>query len=134
LFKLDPRLVESSSYICELELSQVRLNHDGDLDWFILIPRRESIVEWTDLTHGDQLILLSEINFISKLLKVELNPSKLNIANLGNMVKQFHLHIIARYHNDRAFPQAIWGTKEIKPFNEQRVEFWKKVIERKINH
>lgn len=127
-FQLSPILNQDSILIKELELCQLRLIMDGEVDWFILVPQRDNIKEIFQLTSQDQLLLLSEINEISKLLNVTVSPDKINVAAIGNMVPQLHIHILARYKYDRAWPGTIWGTNSLTPFSQSRVDFWKSKI------
>lgn len=108
--QLDPRLEESSSFICTLELCHVRLSHNAAFPWLLLIPQRDEIVEIIDLSLADQQLLMQEIALASQVLKTIFHPDKLNVATLGNMVSQLHLHIIARYKTDPAWPHPAWGT------------------------
>ena len=123
--KIAPEIERGSIFIKDMKLSQLRLLKDGDLDWFLLIPRKENMIDWSDLTLEDQSILCSEITEVSNLLKAAVAPDKINVGSLGNMVPQLHIHIIARYKNDRAWPAAIWGTQSIKDFDQERVDYWK---------
>lgn len=125
MFQLDPELQKSSLPVTELELCQVRLNYDGDVDWFVLIPKKEGMRDWCDLELEDQYQLSREIDRVCKLMRKELNPDKLNVASLGNMVAQLHVHVIARYKNDRAWPGAIFGTSPAKEFDGERIKYWK---------
>lgn len=121
-FTLDPQLDRESIFIADLSLSQLRIIPDGENPWLLLIPRRVNIKDWCDLLAPDQLMLTQEINQLSLLMKEIFQPDKLNIASLGNVVAQFHVHIIARYTNDRAWPNSIWGTSSQKKFDPQIVE------------
>lgn len=107
---LDPRLQNSSSLIVVLELCQVRLSHNSAFPWVLLIPQREEIKEIIDLNLPDQQRLMQEIGITSQVLKNLFHPDKLNIASLGNIVPQLHIHIIARYINDPAWPNPVWNT------------------------
>lgn len=122
---MDSRLTQDSVLIHEFTLSQLRLMKDGELDWFLLIPKRQGVVEWLDLLVEEQKQLLEEINLVSQNLKLYGEGQKINIASLGNVVPQFHLHIVNRKHDDRAWPGPIWGTTSQLEFNEERVQFWK---------
>lgn len=117
--KLHAQLEKDSLFVCELELCQVRLIPDGELPWILLIPRRENLIDWSDLTQQEQYQLTDEINFVCQKFKKQFQPDKLNIASLGNMVAQLHIHVIARYKNDRAWPHPIWGTSSKAPFSAQ---------------
>ncbi len=121
---LDPRIEESSSFLCELAVSELRLQKDGELDWFILIPKRANLTEWTDLTLDEQRELTSEIDFACRLLKAHGIVHKLNIGALGNIVSQLHIHIVGRLIADRAWPGPIWGTKTDKQITCEREKFW----------
>jgi diadenosine tetraphosphate (Ap4A) HIT family hydrolase len=125
---LDERLENDSLFIKDLRLCQLRLMKDGDLPWFLLIPKREHIVEWTDLTEQEQIILAQEITQIVSLIKQnDSNVTKVNIGSLGNMVAQFHVHIIGRNPSDRAWPHAIWGSKALQEFNEAQLQYWQRM-------
>ena len=122
--KIAPEIERDSIFIKDLELSQLRLFKDGDLDWFLLIPRVEGAKDWSDLELKEQEVLCKEITEISNYLKAEVGPDKINVASLGNMVPQLHIHIIARYKSDRAWPAPIWGTESSSEFKLERLDFW----------
>ena len=109
MFILDPRLEADSLFVTMLSLSQVRLNNDQRYPWLILIPAVNDIKELIDLNHEQQGVLLQEMNLLSHLIKTLWCPDKMNIATLGNVVGQFHIHIIGRFTNDSAWPQPVWG-------------------------
>ncbi len=116
--KIDPRLENSSSFVCDLSLCQVRLSHNAAFPWILLIPKAEHCIEITDLSRSDQHLLISEINQASKVMQCIFSPNKLNIATLGNVVPQMHIHIIARYTTDPAWPNPVWNTIS-KDYSEQ---------------
>lgn len=122
---LHPQLEKDSLFLGNLELSQVRIIPDGELTWFLLIPRRDDLIDWDDLALEDQKILCEEISFLSQKIKELKNPDKINVASLGNMVSQLHIHIIARYKTDRAWPKPIWGTSSQTQFKSDDLQFWK---------
>ncbi len=99
-----------SDFVCELPLSQVRLNKNAAFPWIILIPKRIDSVELIDLTVVDQEELLKEIRKTSYVMRSLFHPKKLNIANLGNYVPQFHVHVIARFEHDKAWPNPVWNS------------------------
>jgi diadenosine tetraphosphate (Ap4A) HIT family hydrolase len=121
--QINERILADSEFITKLKLSEVRLIKDGDLDWFVLIPLKEGKKDWSDLDIEDQFELCREISLVSEKLG-DVNPDKINVASLGNMVPQLHIHVLARYKNDRAWPGAIWGTQASKEFDKSRAEFW----------
>lgn len=128
MFKLDSKLEESSVFIKDLRLCQARLNFDGDVDWIVLVPKKEGMKDWSDLDLDDQYQLTREIDMVCKALKAEVAPDKINVASLGNIVPQLHVHVIARYRNDRAWPGAIFGTSPAKEFSGERAKFWDKKL------
>jgi diadenosine tetraphosphate (Ap4A) HIT family hydrolase len=109
MFILNERLAQDSDFLYESDLSQVRLMKDAN-PWLLLIPKLSNKVEIIDLTLDQQMELMREISRFSHILKKEFDPDKLNVANLGNVVPQLHIHIVCRYQNDRAWPKPIWGT------------------------
>lgn len=106
---LDPRLESDSSTIINLALCQIRLHHNAAFPWILLIPQQESLSEIIDLCPPNQLVLMQEIALCSEIMRDVFNPKKLNVANLGNIVPQLHVHIIARYETDGAWPDPIWN-------------------------
>lgn len=109
-FKVDPALEQDSFLIADMELSKLYVKNDKDNPWFVLIPRKANASELVDLTHEEQCMLMEEVTTVSEFLKHYYRPTKINIGALGNIVRQLHIHIIARYENDQAWPQALWGT------------------------
>ena len=110
MFQIDTKLQSDNIFVNKLAISQLFLANDSNYPWFILIPEIEGeITEIIDLSFDNQKILLKEINLISQFLLKNFRPDKLNIANLGNVVSQLHIHIIGRFKNDLAFPRPIWG-------------------------
>ncbi|MBY0502117.1 MAG: HIT domain-containing protein [Alphaproteobacteria bacterium] len=106
---LDSRLECDSTFLLTLELSQIRLHHNAAFPWILLIPQRELAVEVIDLTQADQQTLMKEIALSSHVMRDLFHPTKLNVANLGNIVSQLHIHIVARYDKDKAWPGPIWN-------------------------
>ncbi len=109
-FILDPRLEQDSTFVYNLTLSEVRLSNNAAFPWLILIPKRKQMVELIDLTIEDQEQLLLEIRQTSQIMQALFRPKKLNIAALGNIVPQLHLHVIARYEQDLAWPNPVWNS------------------------
>jgi len=107
---LDPQLESDSAFILDLELCEVRLNHNAAFPWILLIPKGEGISEIIDLTPSSQPVLMSEIVLASQVMQRLFQPTKLNIASLGNIVPQLHVHIVARYDTDKAWPHPIWNS------------------------
>ena len=109
MFELNPRLEADTEWVLDLPLSRVLLVDDSRYPWLILVPRIPNVREWLDLSSTDQALLLAEQLQVSQCLQTLLSPDKLNIATLGNIVPQLHLHIIARFETDFAWPSPVWG-------------------------
>lgn len=109
MFELNPRLEADTDWVLDLQLSRVLLMDDSRYPWLILVPRIPNVREWLDLSSTDQALLLAEQLQVSQCLQTLLSPDKLNIATLGNIVPQLHLHIIARFETDFAWPSPVWG-------------------------
>lgn len=112
MFILDKKLQQDSFFIADLELCKVLLMNDANYPWLILVPRQNNLKDIFDLSFDDQIILLKEINFVAEIFKKEFEFDKLNIANLGNVVSQLHIHVIARKKNDATFPRPVWGNAQ----------------------
>lgn len=108
-FVLDSRIEEDTFVLGQLPLCRVRLHRDGRYPWVILVPARPSIREIHELTMDDRAQLLAESCAIAAAMQETLGAEKMNVAALGNMVPQLHLHHVARYAHDDAWPGAIWG-------------------------
>lgn len=108
-FVLDPRLAADTHRVGDLDLSRVLLMDDARFAWLILVPRHALLRELTDLDRDDQQRLLAEIDRVARALQTLLAPDKLNIAALGNVVAQLHVHVIARFASDAAWPRPVWG-------------------------
>jgi diadenosine tetraphosphate (Ap4A) HIT family hydrolase len=108
-FILHPQLAADTILVGEFPLCQVLLAKDGNFPWLILVPKINEISEFHDLTNEQQIQFLSESNAVSKLLKDGLSADKINIAALGNMVPQLHIHHVARFKEDACWPKPIWG-------------------------
>lgn len=106
---LHPQLGKDSIFICDLSLCQVRRIKDGNYPWLVLIPKRDDVTEIIHLSKDDQILLMADIDLASKVLIDLYAPDKLNVAALGNMVPQLHVHVIARYKKDAAWPAPVWG-------------------------
>jgi len=109
-FQLHRQLETDASFVIDLPLSQCRLINNQNFPWLLLIPRLANAVELIDLSIVDQQQLLLEVNIVAKVLRHEFPCDKLNIATLGNMVPQLHVHVIARVKNDIVWPNPVWGS------------------------
>lgn len=109
MFVLDPKLSADTFLVCDFKVSRLLLMNNANYPWLILVPRIEGVVELTDLDFETQSDILREINLATKILQQKFTPHKINIGALGNVVRQLHIHIIARFENDAAFPKPVWG-------------------------
>lgn len=108
-FQIDPILERDSVIITNLKLCQIRLINNSDFPWLILIPMKNNITEIMDLSHDEYNQMNIEIKFVATKFKQITEADKLNIATIGNVVSQLHIHIIARMKNDKLFPKPVWG-------------------------
>ena len=120
MFVLDSRLRNDTLVVGQLPLSSVLLSKDSNYPWCILVPRRNNIREIYQLERADRLQLLEESCILSEVMDGLFKPSKMNVAALGNMVPQLHLHHIARYENDPAWPGPIWGAATANPYTDKQ--------------
>jgi diadenosine tetraphosphate (Ap4A) HIT family hydrolase len=109
-FALDPRLEADSVLVADGPLSQLRLVDDARFRWLVLVPRVPGAVEWLDLDGDRQRLLLGELNLAGRLLRAWAPAYKLNIGALGNVVRQLHVHVLARDEGDAAWPGPVWGS------------------------
>ena len=110
-FKLNRKFLKSSHHITDLQLCNIRLNDNSKFPWLILIPKRNKISDISDLNSKDQILLMKEIVYVSKIMKKLFKTPKLNVEKVGNIVPQLHIHIIARYKKDSSWPLSVWVVK-----------------------
>ena len=119
-FVLDPRLESSTLPVLDLPVCTVRLSRDSTLPWLVMIPRRAGAVELFDLEPEDRAALMEEIVAVEKALSAATACDKLNVATLGNMVAQLHIHIFARFKGDIYWPDSPIGRGEKIPWEPAR--------------
>jgi diadenosine tetraphosphate (Ap4A) HIT family hydrolase len=117
-FVLDPRLAEDTAHVCDLPLCAVLLMNDARFPWLILVPRQGGLAEIGDLGASERGTLIEEIALVSEVLRTVAPCDKLNVAALGNIVRQLHVHIVARVEGDAVWPAPVWGTGPAKPYDE----------------
>jgi diadenosine tetraphosphate (Ap4A) HIT family hydrolase len=110
-FVLDDRLDADTIELATLPLCQVRLMNDRRFPWVILVPARPDASEIIDLDAADRARLIEEVALISTIMRELFRPTKLNVGALGNVVAQLHLHVVARFAGDAAWPGPVWGTQ-----------------------
>lgn len=138
MFQLHAQLAADSTRIGDLSLCTLLLINDAHYPWFVLVPRREDITEIFQLERADRLQLLEESCLLAEAMKDVFRADKLNIAALGNMVSQLHLHHIARYRDDPAWPGPVWGKLPASPYEEQarlsRIEQIRNVLSSELTY
>ena len=117
-FKIDKKFLKSSYHITDLKLCSIRLHDNSKFPWLILIPKRNKITDISDLKPKDQILLIKEIVYVSKIMKKLFKTSKLNVEKIGNIVPQLHIHIIARFKKDSSWPLSVWVVKG-KPYTKK---------------
>jgi diadenosine tetraphosphate (Ap4A) HIT family hydrolase len=127
-FSLHPDLVRDCIKISETPLCEVLLRNDARFPWLILVPRVAGASEWFDLSAEQQKQLHDEVMLISVQLKKNLNADKMNIAALGNITPQLHVHIIARFKGDAAWPNPVWGQGRAVGYSTDALEKMRKMM------
>jgi diadenosine tetraphosphate (Ap4A) HIT family hydrolase len=117
-FELHPRLEADSRFVCALSLCQVRISLDANYPWFLLIPELSDIKELHHMSEEQQHMLTNESQILAKAIEICFGPDKLNIASLGNVVPQLHVHHIARFRDDKAWPAPVWGHSPAQSYDE----------------
>lgn len=129
-FVLDPKLASDCFLLSDLPLSHLLLMNDSQYPWFILVPRRAGVKEIYHLDEADQQQLLREASALAAAVSDIFAAKKMNIANLGNLVSQFHLHVIARKTTDPAWPGPVWGSHAPVPYTEAELAGLKQRLDR----
>lgn len=115
-FQLHPRLQQDCLHVAQLGLSQLLMMNDSQYPWFILVPRRAGISEIYQLVETDRQRLWAESCLLAEQLQTLYRPDKLNIAAIGNLVPQLHLHHLVRYRQDASWPAPVWGQRPPQPY------------------
>ena len=118
-FMLDPRLEAESFPLGRLDLCEARLFNDARFTWLILVPARAGLVEIIDLDEAGRQVLMREAALAAGALKAVTKCHKLNVAALGNQVRQLHVHVIARFESDAAWPNPVWGRGARVPYESE---------------
>ncbi|MEH6529201.1 MAG: HIT domain-containing protein [Porticoccus sp.] len=116
MFELHARLADDTLTVGEFELCQLLIHKDANYPWFILVPKRPKVTEVYHLSEQDRMQLMKESCMLAEALVDVFSPDKINIATLGNMVPQLHIHHVARYTTDVAWPNPIWGAMSAKDY------------------
>lgn len=122
MFELHPQLANDTVEVTRFDLCQVLLMNDRQYPWLVLVPERPDLRDLDDLAEADRAVALAEIMRASQALKTLHRPDKMNVAALGNAVPQLHIHIIARFTTDAAWPRPVWGAKPMQPYDSAAME------------
>lgn len=115
-FSLDSRLAQDTLPIGDLPLCSVLLMDDARFPWLILVPRRPGTSEITDLSEEDAAVLMEELRVATRVMLELSGPDKVNVAALGNVVAQLHVHVVGRFRSDPAWPGPVWGVGTRTPY------------------
>ncbi|MCK5880628.1 MAG: HIT domain-containing protein [Sinobacterium sp.] len=122
MFKLDSQLEKDTVHIASFELCDALLAKDANYPWVILVPRKENLTELHQLEDTELQTFWAESAYVSKHLEIHYQAHKLNVAALGNVVQQLHVHHIVRFHSDPAWPKPIWGVLPSQPYSDDELE------------
>lgn len=128
MFTLDSRLQQDCLLIGDFPLSRLLLMNDAQYPWFILVPRREEVSELFQLDAEDQRQLWMETTLLAETLKDTFAADKMNVATLGNVVSQLHMHVIVRKRGDIAWPAPVWGRYPAVAYTGEQVEVLKQKL------
>ncbi len=128
-FTLDPRLAADTVHLGDWPLSAVLLANDQRFAWLILVPRKPGLADLIDVERSDRGILTIEIDRAARVLKQTVRCDKLNVGALGNLVRQLHIHVIARTMDDAAWPKPVWGVGKAQPYtSDEQINALKKAL------
>ncbi|MCM2263874.1 MAG: HIT domain-containing protein [Desulfuromonadales bacterium] len=134
MFALDPHLQRDTIVLGRFSLSLLLLMNDRTYPWLILVPQRPDLREIFELTPVDRQQLLDESCHLAETLAALFSPDKLNIAALGNLVPQLHLHHVVRYRNDPAWPAPVWGKAPAVPYRPEQIASFRTRLLPHLNH
>jgi diadenosine tetraphosphate (Ap4A) HIT family hydrolase len=121
MFALDSRLLQDTVPVGDFPLCRLLLMNDAHYPWFILVPRREDVSELFQLDVDDQQVLWQETTQLAEVLKDTFAADKMNVATLGNVVSQLHMHVVVRRREDAAWPAPVWGKQPAQPYSDEQV-------------
>ena len=132
MWSLHPQLERDTRLLGDLPLSRVLVIDDANYPWLLLVPRRPDLVELIDLDEVERAQLMTEIAMVARALKEVTQCDKLNIAALGNVVPQLHVHLIARRKGDAAWPKPVWGVAPALAHDKQELADFLDALKSKI--
>jgi diadenosine tetraphosphate (Ap4A) HIT family hydrolase len=122
VFELHPQLEKDTIFLHDFPFSRLLLLNDSTYPWLVLVPRVPELRDLVDIALTDEAQFCRESRWVSLFLRETFQPDKLNVASLGNMVPQLHVHHIARFRSDAAWPAPVWGKVAMQPYSEAEVE------------
>jgi diadenosine tetraphosphate (Ap4A) HIT family hydrolase len=131
-WSLHPQLDRDTASLGDLPLCRVLVINDANYPWLLLVPRRRDIVEVIDLDEVEQAQLMTEVGRVARALRAVTACHKLNIAALGNAVPQLHVHIIARFSSDPAWPKPVWGAVPVRTYDREELNNFVQPLRKKI--
>ncbi|WP_422451028.1 MULTISPECIES: HIT domain-containing protein [unclassified Endozoicomonas] len=120
-FELDPQLARDSVVIGDFPVCRLLLMNDSQYPWFILVPRIQGVEEIYQLDEAAQQQLLFESSYLAEMLQVLFCADKMNVAALGNVVRQLHVHHVVRFTADAAWPAPVWGRHPARPYTDEQL-------------
>lgn len=131
-WSLHPQLERDTLSVGDLPLCRTLIIKDANYPWLLMVPRRTDVVEILDLDEVERAQLMTEVSRVAQALKDITQCDKLNIAALGNIVPQLHVHVIARRKTDAAWPKPVWGVAPALPFDPEVLEDFRKAVRSKV--
>ena len=125
--KINKNFLKDSHFITEFKLCSIRLIDNSKFPWIILVPKRKNTTDISELSSKDQILLMKEIVYASKIMKKTFKAFNLNVEKIGNIVSQLHIHIIARSQKDSSWPLSVWVEKKKTYFKEDLKKTIKKL-------
>lgn len=133
-FELDPRLQDDSHALMDLGLCELRMMDERRWPWVMLVPQRAGITELHELTPLDQAMLTFEVNTVAEAVKAATGCLKINTGALGNIVRQLHVHVVARFEGDEGWPGPVWGRGKRKPYHAGERERFSAALHAALSH
>ena len=129
-FELDGRIARDSDLVSVLGLCQLRIQNESRWPWLVMVPERNGMSEIFDLSPSDQALLSFEVNRVAAAFREVTGATKINVGALGNIVRQLHVHVIARFEGDPNWPGPVWGFGQAVPYEQsQKQNLIKKLVE-----
>jgi len=132
-FELDGRIARDSDLIATLDLCQLRIQNDSRWPWLVMVPQRADMTEIFELSEADQALLSAEVNHVAATLKDITGATKINVGALGNIVRQLHVHVIARFEGDANWPGPIWGYGSAEPYDSDKRQAFVNTLMEKLS-